>query len=130
MPKYTKATIVRTGAPDTGCGILLQREGWPSVYLEFILERIDFTEPGQYLARLEATGDFGRLAKGILILDRSDAFSSGPLQCIGRPNSRLILRPIENQTWAEVTSCQGLAVHVEAIDPSIHGPNGETVGCA
>lgn len=127
MPKLTNASIVRTGTAECGCGILLQREAWPAVYLEFILERIDTGEPGQYLARIEAAGDFGRLGQGILLLNRSDSFYSSPLHCVGRPNSRLCVRPMEDLTWAEVRSCADLQVKVEAIDPSIRGSNGQAV---
>ena len=79
------------------------------------------------MARLEAAGDFGRLAQGVLLLNRSDAFFSGPLQCIGRPNSRLVVRPLEGRNWSEVHCCTDIAVKVEALDPSIHGADGETV---
>ena len=127
MPKFTNASIVRTGTPQSGCGILLQREGCPAVYLEFILERIDSREPGQYLARLEAAGDFGCLAQGILLRNRSDCFFSSPLVCVGRPNSRLVVRPLENRNWSDVQCCADLTVKVEALSPSIHGADGEAI---
>ena len=129
VPKFTNASIVRIGSVDAGCGILLKREGWPSVYLEFVLELVDAGEPGQLMARLEAAGDFGCLAKGILKRDRSDPIYSSPLECVGRPNSRLLVRPVEKLPWAKVKTCADLQVKVEALSPSIHGSNGESVSC-
>jgi hypothetical protein len=128
VSKVTSARIVLTHSVDRGCGILLQHEGWPSVYLELVLKLVEGKGAGQYLAQLEAIGGFGILAKGLLPLDRADFFYSDPLHCIGQPNSRLVIRPQGKRTWGEVKICKDIDLKVEAVKSLIQGPDAKSVG--
>ncbi len=100
------------------------------MYLEFILERVVGKGGEQYLARLEAIGGFGLLAKGLLPLAGADYFYSDPLQCVGRPNSRLVIRPLGKRTWGEVKTGKDIGLKVEAIESLIQGPDAKSAGGA
>jgi hypothetical protein len=115
MPESIRVRIVHKNAELCSCGLLMERPGWPAVFLDFQITRLGAVVHGS----LEAAG-FGKVGDSQCDSHSQQALASGPLNCIGVPEAHLEFRPSANLTWDQAHQCQDLQIDVIGAPASVH----------
>jgi hypothetical protein len=115
MPDTIRVRIVHKNSELCSCGLLMERPGWPAVFLDF-----QITRQGDWVhGSIEAAG-FGNVGVAECDSNSQQPLASGPLSCIGVPEAHLEFRPSANLTWAQAHQCQDLQIEVVRKPASIH----------